>query len=95
MMDVSDGLLLDARRMAEESGVTIALDRMAVPIATDESRRDEALTWGEDYELLFTAPARAALPVPAHCIGEVMERGPEPLLLDGEAPSGKLGYEHN
>ena len=95
MMDVSDGVLLDARRMAEASGVTFALDRMAVPIATDESRRDEALTWGEDYELLFTAPARAALPVPAHCIGEVMERGPEPLLLDGEAPSGKLGYEHN
>ena len=95
MMDVSDGLLLDARRMAEASGVTIALDRIAVPIATEEGRRDEALTWGEDYELLFTAPARAALPVPAHCIGEVMERGPEPLLLDGEAPSGKLGYEHN
>ena len=95
MMDVSDGLLLDARRMAEASGVTIALDRIAVPIATEEGRRDEALTWGEDYELLFTAPASTALPVPAHCIGKVIERGPQPLLLDGKAPSGKLGYEHN
>ncbi len=94
MMDVSDGLLLDARRMAEASRVTIAIDRNAVPIATPEQRRDEALTWGEDYQLLFTAPADAALPCPVHRIGTVRERGPEPLLLDGVAPTGKLGFEH-
>lgn len=94
MMDVSDGLLLDALRLAQASGVTIALDRLAVPIATPEARRDEALTWGEDYQLLFTAAPDTALPVPAHRIGTVLEAGPAPLLLDGAAPSGKLGYEH-
>jgi thiamine-monophosphate kinase len=94
MMDLSDGLLLDARRMAEASQVTIAIDRRAVPITTAEHRRDEALRWGEDYQLLFTAPAGAALPVTAHRIGAVLVRGEAPLLLDGTAPTGQLGYEH-
>lgn len=94
MMDVSDGLLLDARRMAEASGVTFAIDRRAVPIAVPEARRNEALTWGEDYQLLFTAPAGAALPVAAHRIGTVLESATYPLLIDGMPPAGKLGYEH-
>lgn len=94
MMDVSDGLLIDARRMAEASGVTFALDRLAIPIAASEDRRDEAMRWGDDYQLLFTAPPATTLPVAAHRIGTVQERGAEPLLLDGKAPAGKLGYEH-
>lgn len=94
MMDVSDGLLLDARRMAVASGVTIALDRAAIPLAAPESRRDEALRWGDDYQLLFTAPPDACVPGDYHRIGTVRQRGPEPLLLDGTPPSGQLGYEH-
>ena len=94
MMDVSDGLLLDSRRMAEASGLTLAIDRSAVPIASDEDRRDEALRWGEDYELLFTLPAGAVPPCSAHQIGVALERQAEPLLLDGKPPTGKLGYEH-
>lgn len=96
MMDVSDGLLLDAARLARASGVCIAIDSSAVPIATPEDRRDEALRWGEDYQLLFTAPADAALPVPAHRIGKVREAKGCPLRLDG-VPLGEadgLGYEH-
>ena len=94
MMDVSDGLLLDARRMADASDMTIAIDRMAVPIATPEARRDEALRWGDDYQLLVALPADITPPVPAHCIGRVLPRGSAPLLLDGIAPVGTLGYEH-
>jgi thiamine-monophosphate kinase len=94
MMDVSDGLLLDARRMAEASGVTIAVDRCSVPLAVPEDRRDEALRWGEDYQLLFTAPPQAAVPAPAHPIGTVLPRGESPILLDGTSPSGQLGYLH-
>ncbi len=94
IMDVSDGLLLDARRMAMVSGVTLTLDRSAIPIAMPEDRRDEALRWGDDYQLLFTLPGQVTPPLPAFRIGTVMEPGPEPLLLDGAAPSGKLGYEH-
>lgn len=94
MMDVSDGLLLDARRMAEASGVTLAIDSAAVPIAAPEHRRADALRWGEDYQLLFTAPEGAALAVPAYCIGRVLTQGYEALLLDGTPPIGQLGYEH-
>jgi thiamine-monophosphate kinase len=94
MMDVSDGLLLDASRMAEASGATFALASADVPIAVPESRRADALRWGEDYELLFTLPAGVEPNVSAWRIGEVRERGQAAVLLDGDAPEGPLGYEH-
>lgn len=94
IMDVSDGVLLDASRMAIASGVTIAVDRMAVPIAVPEQRRDEALRWGDDYQLLFTLPAGIIPPCPAFRIGTVVERQDAPVLLDGAPVPGQLGYEH-
>lgn len=95
MMDVSDGLLLDAFRMAEASGVTLALDRAAIPVAAP-ARFDACIRWGDDYELLFTAPPAAALPVAAHPIGTVAPRGPAPLMLDDTslADPARLGYRH-
>jgi thiamine-monophosphate kinase len=94
MMDISDGLLLDALRIAEASGVTLALDSAAVPIATPEARRADALRWGDDYELLATLPSGVEPPFEAWRIGEVLPRGGAALLLDGERPVGSLGYEH-
>jgi thiamine-monophosphate kinase len=96
MMDVSDGLLLDAARMARASGVAMAIDRMAVPIAAPEDQRDHALRWGEDYVLLFTAPAGTALPMRAHRIGTVLADTGAPILLDGMplSEADGLGYEH-
>ena len=96
MMDVSDGLLLDAARIARASGVTLSIDRSTVPISPPEARRDDALRWGDDYQLLFTAPAAATLPVTAHRIGEVQEAGNAPILLSGTAltETDSLGYEH-
>lgn len=96
MMDLSDGLLLDASRMAEAGGVTIALDSGAMPLPPGfpEARRDEALRWGDDYELLFTLPAGAVPAATATRIGSALPRGPSPLLLDGAAPSGPLGWVH-
>ena len=94
MMDVSDGLLLDAARLAAASGVTIKLDSAAVPIATPEVRRGAALRWGDDYQLLFTLPPATVPATPAHRIGTVTAQGPAPLLLDGAPPAEPLGYEH-
>ncbi len=96
MMDVSDGLLLDAQRMALASGVTIAITSDAVPFAPalPPERRREALAWGDDYELLFALPPAITPPTPAFCIGTVNAAGPAPILLDGTAPGGALGYEH-
>lgn len=96
MMDVSDGLLLDAARMARASGVTMALDTALVPLACTSALLGAALRWGDDYELLFTAPAEAALPVAVFHVGTVLEQTDTPLLLDGVPLSEEdgLGYEH-
>ena len=95
MMDISDGLLLDCWRMAWVSGVTLAIESAAVPVA-ERARAQECMRWGDDYELLFTAPEGAALPVPATRIGTVHAREHAPLLLD-ETPLPdpvNLGYRH-
>lgn len=96
MMDVSDGLLLDASRMASASGVSFAIESKAVPIATPEARRAEALRWGEDYQLLFTLPDGVEPPVPAFQIGIAVASGEAPVVLDGVAltEAKGLGYEH-
>lgn len=96
MMDVSDGVLLDAARLAAASRVTLDIETGAVPVAGPEPRRAEALRWGDDYALLFTAPPRFSPPVPAQRIGEVRVPGAHPLLLDGAPPAtgDRLGYRH-
>lgn len=95
MMDVSDGLLLDAFRMAEASGVTLALDPAAIPVA-DPGRFDACIRWGDDYELLFTAPPSPSLPVTASQIGTVTARGGAPVMLGQQwlADAASLGYRH-
>jgi thiamine-monophosphate kinase len=63
MMDVSDGLLIDASRIAEWSGVAIEIDLDRVPLSPaliehrgdDRDSRLRAATAGDDYALLFTA----------------------------------------
>ena len=99
MMDVSDGLLLDAARLAAASGATIALDREAIPLAegvAPAGRADEALRWGEDFQLLFTLPRLTEPPIAAHRIGEAIAAGQFPILLDGAPPDPDrpLGYLH-
>lgn len=94
MMDVSDGLLLDASRMADASNCTAELTLDAIPFATGVEDRMAAAGWGDDYELLFAAAPDFKPPVPATRIGAFTARGTAPLLLDGVAPPGKLGYEH-
>ncbi len=96
MMDVSDGLLLDAARMARASDITLAIDGDSVPLGCPAERRAEALRWGDDYQLLFTAPPQAVPPVAAFRIGEARKAGAAPILLDG-APLSEadgLGYQH-
>uniref|UniRef100_UPI00345C3968 thiamine-phosphate kinase n=1 Tax=uncultured Erythrobacter sp. TaxID=263913 RepID=UPI00345C3968 len=95
MMDVSDGLLLDAFRMAEASNVSIALETAAIPVA-DPERRDECIRWGDDYELLFTLPQGTKPPVQAALIGTIEPRGFVPMFVDSAPvtnPEG-LGYQH-
>jgi thiamine-monophosphate kinase len=68
MMDLSDGLLLDAHRLAAASNVGIRVELDSVPLSEayleyeegDAAGRLSAATAGDDYELMFTAaPDRA------------------------------------
>lgn len=105
MMDVSDGLLIDAERIATASGVAIEIDLAKIPLSEDyracrgENRdsRLQAASWGDDYQLLFTISADIELPVAATIIGQVGEGSGISLLDAGAAlplpPS--LGYQHH
>jgi len=89
MIDVSDGLVADLGHIADESGVGFSLDE--VPVAPGATL-EQALTGGEDYELLFTAPA-ARVPV-GFRIG-VCTVDPSARTLAGEPlPSSGGGWEH-
>ena len=57
MMDISDGLASDIRHICEQSGVGAILNEKTLPISAKCSAR-EALTDGEDFELLFTVSAK-------------------------------------
>ncbi|MEL5990383.1 thiamine-phosphate kinase [Microbacterium phosphatis] len=87
MMDVSDGLGLDARRMAESSRVTIDLDPAA--LGDDPVR---AIEGGEDHALLATF-GDDVLPPGFRAIGRVVDRGEAPVTVAGLAYGGPGGWD--
>ncbi|MBS0480382.1 MAG: thiamine-monophosphate kinase [Proteobacteria bacterium] len=100
MMDVSDGLVLDASRMAAASGLAVTIDLALVPLSASyrafSGDRMAAVTAGDDYQLLFAAPAGFAPPVPATCIGSFTPGGGL-TLTDGGEPvplPPTLGFQH-
>ena len=83
MMDLSDGLGAVLPRLAAASQCGFRLDRESIPVSRGASI-DQAISDGEDYELLFTiAPAvrtrletawRRKFPrLPLTCIGELIQ----------------------
>ena len=68
MIDVSDGLLADLGHICETSHVAAAVELELLPLspaaraagADDPGVRPRLATAGDDYELLFAAPADAA-----------------------------------
>lgn len=62
-MDVSDGLLGDLQSLADASGLGAEIELDLVPVAGGASGPDEAIdlaSWGDDYQLLFSADAGRA-----------------------------------
>lgn len=104
MMDVSDGVLIDAARMAEASGLALAIDLAAIPLSpayrafagADRAARLVAVTGGDDYQLLFAAPDAQPPPVRATLIGRFAP-GSGLTLHDAGVPLPlpvRLGYQH-
>ena len=104
MMDVSDGLLVDARRMANASGLAMTIQLDAVPLSADyitlrgesAQARIWAATAGDDYQLLFTLPQGVTPPVAATHIGICGEGQGLALTFEGaNYPLPEtLGYQH-
>ena len=117
MLDLSDGLAGDLRHILKASGVGAELLASAIPISRAARRTAKAesnakppllaaLTDGEDFELLFTVPARSAVPLldawkkefpklALSCIGKITA-GQGITLRDknGARPLTAHGYEH-
>jgi thiamine-monophosphate kinase len=102
-LDISDGLSTDLAHLCEESDVAAEIDATTLPLAPGATL-EQALHGGEDYELLFTAPAAARLPrsiqgVAITPIGRILKaRAGQPaitLMSDkGRAPLDIRGWEH-
>jgi len=95
--DISDGLIADLGHICRASGVGAVIDLDAVPLSPEVAAlgtraRLEALTGGDDYELVFTARESAAIPVGRIVAGEgvtVLDAAGEPI------PLAQQGYAHD
>ena len=102
-MDISDGLLIDAERLAAASGVALVIDLDAVPVGRPADSLDDLLvrvTAGDDYELLFTLPEGVdpggLCSTPVAAVGRVLAGAGVSLRFAGHAVPlpVKLGWEH-
>ena len=105
-IDVSDGLLGDLGHILQRSGVGACVEADALPCSAvlaaqpEALRREMGLAGGDDYELLFTAPAARHAEVlvagqtggvPVHRIGVVQAEAGLRLLDGGWRPEGPVG----
>jgi thiamine-monophosphate kinase len=109
MMDLSDGLASDLRRVCGRSGVGCRVDLDLLPVAEDtrafvrslgRDPEELAATGGEDYELLISAPGpildalARSIEVPVTVIGEVTA-GPDVVFRRAGEPVEELsGWDH-
>jgi thiamine-monophosphate kinase len=110
-MDISDGLSTDLAHLCRASGVNAEIEQTALPIHPlarklgTEAALHAALHGGEDYELLFSAPASVRMPsslagVTITRIGNLTGRRTGQPLITHIAPNGSRselesgGWEH-
>ena len=87
LIDISDGLAVDAGHVARRSGCRLAIELERVPLAPGATTDD--LGFGEDYELL----AATADPLDFTVIGRCDEGSGVEIRLEGE-PVALSGWNH-
>jgi len=102
-IDISDGLSTDLAHICEESHVAAEVDAALLPIHPAATLA-QALNGGEDYELLFIAPANTRIPrkiggVPITRIGRIVplrRNRPAVTLLTAQGPKPLVpkGWQH-
>ena len=101
MIDVSDGLLAEARHIAEASGVAVDVRRdafevpeplVAVGSALGADPLDFVLGGGDDHSLLATFPDEASVPEGWQLVGTVAEGSG--VTVDGAEYDGPTGWTH-
>ncbi|MEM9065493.1 MAG: thiamine-phosphate kinase [Planctomycetota bacterium] len=97
MIDISDGLGLDATRMAEASGVMLEIDIASVPLHPSAGTWREAVAAGEDHELLICGPKDLGIGAQIGGVRTV-EPGESPgaWFIDGATRlnAKSMGWEH-
>ncbi|HEY6580424.1 MAG TPA: thiamine-phosphate kinase [Rubrobacter sp.] len=108
MMDLSDGLASDLRRVCDRSGVGSSVDLDLLPVQDDTRELARSLghdpavlaaTGGEDYELLISAPGRIldalaeSIGTPLTVIGEVTQENVA-FRRGDEIVEGLSGWDH-
>ena len=97
-MDVSDGFLIDAVRLAEASQCGVEIDLGRIPLAAPSDEMEQILsqcTAGDDYQILLSGPSELQIPGFSQIGGLTSKMGVQ-LRLKGEFvnPPSILGFEH-
>ena len=108
MIDVSDGFLLDLRRILDSSRVGARIYQDAIPLREDADSFESAIRAGEDFELLFTMSVKEArrffkvalakMDTPVRVIGQIVDRCQGYVLKDWRGrerrmrPTGHLHF---
>ncbi|MFH1440624.1 MAG: thiamine-phosphate kinase [Candidatus Omnitrophota bacterium] len=85
MIDVSDGLIQDLGHILKQSNAGAVIYEAFIPISKTEKRLSNALSRGEDFELLFTASRHEAK--------KILEKDPVNFKAIGEIVSKKQGFK--
>jgi thiamine-monophosphate kinase len=107
MIDISDGFSSDMSHICTASGVGAKVYESLLPVSKGAGSLNRALDDGEDFELLFTVPAkvsgklipafRRGFGTPLNAVGEIVGRSEGIKLVDREGRMRPLkpgGFRH-